>query len=36
MAHAGEFLREAVQARLFGEGFLDADLLVDTYDITID
>jgi hypothetical protein len=36
MAHASEVLREAIQNRLFGEGFLPDDLLVDSYDITID
>lgn len=36
MTHASDFLREAIQNRLFGEGFLPSDILVDTYDITID
>lgn len=36
MARASESLREAIQTRLFGEGFLPGDILVDAYDITID
>lgn len=36
MTHASEFLRDAIQNRLFGEGFLPDDILVGDYDITID